>query len=93
MQRAYHLHTKGEPKIYYRPYILTPEQKDLIEEQVSQAQAQIESNEQGSLLSREPIIEEATRDEEEGNRSGEREDPTISPGDPVTTAEEDQTDS
>ena len=40
---AYHLHTKTTPKIYYRPYLLLPEQSTLIDEQVADAQAQLEA--------------------------------------------------
>ena len=46
LERAQHLSTKCTPSIYYKPYILTSDQKSLIEEQVSKAQAQIDANEE-----------------------------------------------
>ena len=52
LARARHLYTQCEPRIYYRPYILLPEQITLIEQQVVDAQAQIDANVQGTTLGR-----------------------------------------
>lgn len=47
LARAGHLFTKeATPKIYYRPYLLLPEQKTLIEQQIAQAQEEIDAKEQ-----------------------------------------------
>jgi pinin/SDK/memA/ protein conserved region len=50
LERAHHLSTKTSPSIYYRPYLLTSDQKALIEEQISQAQAQIDADEHGTTF-------------------------------------------
>lgn len=52
MDRAYHLHTETSPRIYWRPYILTNEQKAIIDEQINQAQAEIDAGTQGTTLNR-----------------------------------------
>src|ERR1700731_1623648 len=59
LARAGHLFTKeATPKIYYRPYLLLPEQKTLIEQQIAQAQAQIEEKEQGTAIQHRDSVEE-----------------------------------
>lgn len=52
LSRAHHLYTQCSPKIYYRPYLLLPEQSALIEEQVIQAQAQVDAEVEGTTLRR-----------------------------------------
>ena len=52
MARAHHLHTDFSPKIYYRPYLLLPEQTTLIDEQIAEAQAQVDAGVHGSTLRR-----------------------------------------
>jgi hypothetical protein len=73
LARAGHLFTKeATPKIYYRPYLLLPEQKTLIEQQIAQTQAQIEANEQGTTFQRRNSVEEDQRvdkEREEGSQS------------------------
>jgi hypothetical protein len=50
--RAHHLHTQCSPTIYYRPYVLLPEQNAIIEEQLVEAQAQIDADNEGTTLKR-----------------------------------------
>ena len=50
MDCARHLSTQCSPTIYYRPYILTEEQNRIIDEQVSQVQAEIDANELGTTF-------------------------------------------
>lgn len=51
LARAGHLFTKeATPKIYYRPYLLLPEQKTLIEQQIAQAQEEIDAKEQDNTI-------------------------------------------
>jgi hypothetical protein len=52
LSRAHHLYTQCSPRIYYRPYLLLPEQSALIEEQVIEAQAQIDAEVEGTTLKR-----------------------------------------
>jgi hypothetical protein len=56
LARAHHLHTQSEPRIYYLPYRLLPEQTALIEEQVVDAQAQIDANVEGTTLKRQDSL-------------------------------------
>ena len=77
MDRAQHLSTKCTPTIYYKPYILTTGQKALVEEQISQAQAQIDANEEGTTLRPHPESDLRTRDDGatvEEEKAGEGED-------------------
>jgi len=65
LARAGHLFTKvATPKIYYRPYLLLPEQKTLIEQQIAQAQQQMETKEQDVTLQ--------SRESDEENNANER---------------------
>jgi hypothetical protein len=52
LAKAHHLYTECSPKIYYRPYILLPEQSALIEQQVTQAEAQVDVDTEGTTLTR-----------------------------------------
>ena len=52
LSRAHHLYTQCSPRIYYRPYLLLAEQRALIEEQVIDAQAQIDAEVDGTTLKR-----------------------------------------
>ena len=52
LSRAHHLYTQCSPRIYYRPYLLLPEQSALIEEQIIEAQAQIDAEVEGTTLKR-----------------------------------------
>ena len=76
LDRAQHLSTKYTPTIYYKPYILTTGQKALVEEQISQAQAQIDANEEGTTLR--PLQESDLRRDDgatvEDEKAGEGED-------------------
>jgi len=76
LDRAQHLSTKYTPTIYYKPYILTTDQKALVEEQISQAQAQIDANEEGTTLR--PLQESDLRRDDgatvEDEKAGEGED-------------------
>jgi hypothetical protein len=67
LDRAYHLVTEAVPRIYWRPYILRQEQRDKIDEQVSQAKAEIDASEQGTTLLRRDSPE--TEDKEEQEKS------------------------
>ena len=89
--RAGHLFTKeATPKIYYRPYLLLPEQKTLIEQQIAQAQAQIEEKEQGTAIQRRDSVEE----DDSGDRrvDNERQEESQSPkeGDEEVVVEEEE---
>ena len=52
LSRAHHLYTQCSPRIYYRPYLLLPEQRALIEDQVIETQAQIDAEVDGTTLKR-----------------------------------------
>jgi hypothetical protein len=52
MAKAHHLCTECSPRIYYRPYILLPEQSTLINRQVAQAETQIDADTEETTLSR-----------------------------------------
>jgi pinin/SDK/memA/ protein conserved region len=75
LKRAHHLSTKTSPSIYFRPYLLTSDQKALIEEQISQAQAQIDADEHGTTFR--PHRESSTqpRDEEPADEDDVERDP------------------
>jgi hypothetical protein len=45
LARAHHLSTGSVSKIYFRPYLLLPEQNEIIEEQVANAKKEIEEEE------------------------------------------------
>lgn len=64
LMRAHHLHTVTSPKIYFRPYLLLPEQVGLIETQVAETQAQIDVDEHGTILKRRDSPETDVRPEE-----------------------------
>ena len=68
LARAHHLYTQCEPKIYYRPYLLLPEQITLIEQQVVDTQAQIDANVEGTTLNRQPRRDSLGRDEKPVNK-------------------------
>jgi len=75
---ACHLVTETMPRIYWRPYILTQEQKDKIDQQIEQARAEVDANEQGTTLNArqndspdEPLDKEEEKNgAEESNRDG-----------------------
>ena len=71
LARQGHLFTKeASPKIYYRPYILLPEQKTLIEQQIALAQAHIDKKiEEGTTFQHRESVVEA----DNGNRQQESE--------------------
>lgn len=50
LSRSHHLYTQCSPRIYYRPYLLLPEQSSLIEEQIIEARAQIDAEVEGTTL-------------------------------------------
>ena len=60
--RACHLSTRTNPKIYYRPYLLTAEQQFLIDQQVDEVQAQIDADTQGTVLNAQNTLEDGETD-------------------------------
>jgi hypothetical protein len=72
LDRAHHLHTETSPRIYWRPYILTQEQKDRIDDQITQAKAEIDANEQGTTLTRRDSPDVYDEDDSNGKVSLDR---------------------
>jgi hypothetical protein len=90
LDRARHLSTKSTPRIYYRPYLLTTDHKALIEDQVSQAQAQIDANEEGTTLrpKRESSPQRTRSEQEQPTTAGEEEEEKVEEEEAEDTNEE-----
>lgn len=75
LERAHHLSTKTSPSIYYRPYLRTSEQQALIDEQISQAQAQIDADQHGTTFRPHSDSPLKTRDEDHADEDDVERDP------------------